>query len=51
MGELVEEHVANYKNICNKPPKNILFYRDGVGENQLPLIQSQEFDKTKELLK
>jgi aubergine-like protein len=50
MPEMILEHVNNYKQVMDHLPKSILFYRDGVGENQLPLIQDQEFEKTQQLL-
>ena len=41
----IQEHLEAYQKKLKKLPKNILFYRDGVGENQLNLIEEREFNK------
>lgn len=43
-------HVQRYQVVMKKLPKNILFYRDGVGENQIGLIKEKEFDPARMLL-
>lgn len=43
----IHEHIKNYQTKMNAIPKNILFYRDGVGENQLDLVLRRETERIK----
>lgn len=48
--EKIYEHVKNYQAKMKAIPKNILFYRDGVGENQLQLVLDRETERIKKEL-
>lgn len=50
MPKMIEEVVEHYQAKMEEIPENILFYRDGVGENMLDLVESQEFRETKDIL-
>lgn len=50
LASMVLEAVKAYKQDNKKPPKQILFYRDGVGEGQLEEVKKFEIIKIKETL-
>ena len=51
MPEMIHDMVRNYESKMKEVPENIIFYRDGVGENQIELVEQREFQKTRNLLK
>ena len=51
MPEMINDMVIQYKLKMKELPENILFYRDGVGENQIELVEQREFEQTRNLLK
>lgn len=42
--------LQKYKEKCNAFPEKIIFYRDGVGEGQIPVLMEQEVDPMLRLL-
>lgn len=42
--------MEKYKKICDAYPERIVFYRDGVGEGQLPTVNAQEVQPILETL-
>lgn len=39
MPEMIHDMVRNYESKMKEVPENIIFYRDGVGENQIELVE------------
>lgn len=51
MPEMIHDMVRHYESKMKELPENIMFYRDGVGENQIQLVEQKEFEETRRLLK
>lgn len=51
MSEMVHDMVRHYESKMKEVPENIIFYRDGVGENQIEMVEQKEFVQTRNLLK